>query len=226
MNLISIPNLAPQTDSDPQPNDEQTISLSPGVWCVHTSSTLPFLQVQAGDETRTLTWGEAVRLEKQGKVVNVSAHTGDAWFAPVVEGVVAPAPASITLPAIIQEDVSVAVGQIGRWKSQYVDVRRARRVFFQYTLSIPATYPATQVQQRFSRGQFTDAQGATSLAANGSLLQYTKTPAAGDLAVNLAPALSSAQPGDTRAGAFFEALRVGFVNNPGAVLPWFTIEYL
>lgn len=226
MNVISVPKLAPQTLVDPQPDDQQTISLGPGVWCLHTFSTVPFVRIDAGDESRDFTWGEAVRITRPGKLVNASAHVGDVWIAPVVEGVVAAAPASITLPALFEEDVSVAVGQIGRWKTQFVDVRRARRVFFQYTLSVPATYPAMQVQQRFSRGQMTDAQGATALAGAGSLLQYTKTPAAGDLAVNLAPSLSSAQPGDSRPGAFFESLRTGTVANPGAVLPWYTLEYV
>lgn len=200
------------------------IALAPGVWCLHTESTVPYVKISAGKYARTITWGEAIAIDQQGKVENVSWHTGDVWIAPVVEGVVAPPPSSITLPALIEEDLSVNVGTIGRWRSQWIDVRRAKRVFYQQTLSIPATYPATQVQQRTERGLNTDAQGAGAMTAGG-LVQYTKTPAAGDLAINLAPALSSAQPGDTRPGAFLDALRVGFVANPGAVLPWVTLEY-
>lgn len=200
------------------------IALAPGVWCLHTQSTVPYVQIAAGEFARTITWGEAIRIEAPGKVQNVSWHTGDVWMAPVVEGVVAPPPSSITLPALIEEDLSVNVGTIGRWRSQWIDVRLAKRVFYQQTLSIPATYPATQVQQRNERGLTTDAQGALAMTAGG-FVQYTKTAGAGDVAINLAPALSSANPGDNRPGAFLDALRVGVVANPGAVLPWFTLEY-
>lgn len=109
-----------------------------GVWCLHTTSTTPFVLVQSGSTARVITWGEAIVVESQGSVTNVSAHVGDIHLSPVVEGVVALRPAQYSLVAEWQNfTAEEGPGVVSNW----LDVRNARRAFLVLNLDAPLPLP-------------------------------------------------------------------------------------
>lgn len=94
--------------------------------------------VQSGATARPITWGEAIHVETQGTVLNVSAHEGDIHLSPVIEGVVAPRPAQISIVAEWQNiTTEEGPGVISNW----LDVRNARRAFLTLNVDTPLPLP-------------------------------------------------------------------------------------
>lgn len=121
------------------PSDKKSGGTVPaGVWCLHTTSTTPFVLVQSGETARVFTWGEAIVVESQGSVMNVSAHAGDIHLSPVVEGVVAPRPAQYSIVAEWQSITSEGGAGV---VSQWLDVRNARRAFLTLNIDPPLLLP-------------------------------------------------------------------------------------
>ena len=209
-----------------QPDEGAGLSLSPGVWCLQTRSTVPYVRVESGEYTRTFTWGEALEIKKPGKIINASAHAGDVYLAPVVAGVVSPKPPALMLPVefatppLLQQQVS-----------QWFDVRHVVRGYF--TFLEPATNPPTVpvfpqpfvIQQRITRG-IASFSGFNLQA--GAAYDYAPLIAPGDVVVNLAANLSGgATIGDNRSGGFFDQLRLLIDSPPLAgQRPVIVLQYL
>lgn len=104
----------------------QGATVPKGRWCLHTTSTVPFVAVLSGSTARTITWGEAIDVDTQGAVVNVSAHAGDIHLSPVVSEIVSPRPAQYSIP-VIWSQISGEEGP--QLVTQWLDVRNARRAF-------------------------------------------------------------------------------------------------
>lgn len=196
-----------------QPDAGAELSLSPGVWCLQTRSTVPYVRVESGKYTRTFTWGEALHIEQPGKIINASAHAGDVYLAPVVAGVVSPKPPQVMLPVDFQTPPGL-VTQVSQW----FDVRNVVRGYF--TFLEPATNPPTApafpqpfvIRQRVVRG--VASFSGFNLQA-GATYDYAPLIVAGDVVVNLAPNLSGGPgAGDSRAGGFFDSLQLQIDSAP------------
>lgn len=123
--LITIPSLAPLTRAG------QTIPA--GRWCLHTTSTVPWVEIQDSRHTRVITWGEVIEIESQGAVINRSWHTGDVQLAPVFDASPALRPSGYFLPAYFHTEGRAAEELVSDW----LDVRNARRAYL--ALNIPDT---------------------------------------------------------------------------------------
>jgi len=159
-----------------KPNDKKGGTVPVGLWCLHTTSTTPFVLVQSGATARPITWGEAIRVETQGTVLNVSAHTGDIHLAPVIEGVVAPRPAQYSLVAEWQTfTTEEGPGIVSNW----LDVRNARRAFLTLNVDTPLPLPIV-IEHSYepnnkqpSIGQAVGVQ--SNAAANSGIVSETRT---------------------------------------------------
>jgi len=125
--LITIPSLAPLTRAG------QT--LPAGRWCLHTTSTVPWVEIQDSRHTRTITWGEVIEVESQGAVINRSWHTGDVQLSPVFDASPALRPSGYFLPAYWYLEGRAGQELVSEW----LDVRNARRAYL--AINIPDTVP-------------------------------------------------------------------------------------
>ena len=130
----------------PNRTPENAPPMPPGVWCLHTNSTVPFVSFQGGDEGRVVTWGEAFELDESVSIRNASYHAGSIWLAPATNGVAAPRPHSIVVPVSVAVSSSDPLVRI----TSPVDVRRVVRA---YLVQPASTFAAATV---FNVRQFAD----------------------------------------------------------------------
>ena len=114
--------------SDVQPQSKTKGQLlGPGLWALHSRSTVPFVRINCGAiGSRNLTWGEVYEVPEKnfGQVINGSFHAGDIILAEVGRGTPPPRPARITVAAQIIVDT---INNLNF--TPWVDTRLARRAY-------------------------------------------------------------------------------------------------
>lgn len=116
---------------DVQPDTEAPITLAPGRWTLHKTSTVPFVELLvAQNGKRLVTWGDVFEVPDgfTARVINASAHAGDITFAAIGTGLGScPRPPScVTIPA---EFTVVGEAMAALYTSRWIDTRTARRCF-------------------------------------------------------------------------------------------------
>jgi hypothetical protein len=212
------------------PNDKKSGGTVPaGVWCLHTTSTTPFVLVQSGETARVFTWGEAILVESQGTVMNVSAHRGDIHLSPVVEGVVALRPAQYSIVAewqnIVTEEGPAVV-------SQWLDVRNARRAFLTLNVDPPLPLPlfidhSNEPNQNAPRVGLAVGLQSNAAAASGIVTEQRTINAVNQYSLGLRA--RDVPPGDPYPHMLLARVRVRFVGADNETFitadPFFHVEF-
>ncbi len=211
-----------------KPGDKTGVTVPRGRWCLHTTSTVPFVSIKSDTSTRIVTWGEAFEVGSQGQFMNASAHEGDIHLAPVFDGVVALRPAQYSIP--VKWD-TIPGGDLPPFlQTQWLDVRGARRAFLVLNTATPPVPITIQHANKPDNGapsigrtvgDNTTAAGATGIVTEVRavvLNQYSLGLRARDVA-----------PGDPYPHALLERVRVQYSGQDVQTLPtidaFFHVEF-
>lgn len=184
---------------EPGKQPERAPPMPPGVWCLHTNSTVPFVSFEGGEEGRVVTWGEAFELQESVAIRNASYHAGSIWLAPATGGVAAPRPHSIVVPVSAAVSLSNPLVRI----TSPVDVRRVVRAYLVQPASTFAAATVLNVRQ-FANRSDAGAPGGGELGP----IDYTITLAAPAANVSLAFGSLQEPSQELRALAFWDYLQV------------------
>lgn len=159
--LISFGGLPIEGDKAPA----TVATLTAGRWCLHTTSTIPFVAIQSGGTARTVTWGDVIDVETNGQIINASAHVGDVTFAPVLDGIVSRAPAQLVIPVTW---TTVEIAEIAWYQTQWLDVRGARRAYLSPNLSDVSAMPTPFTVEHRNAAAYLAPPIKTSLPTGGN----------------------------------------------------------
>lgn len=189
------------------PGERAGLSLPPGLWALHTLSTVPYVEIEAGGAGRALTWGETIELKKQGQITNVSAHVGDVVLGPVTEKSAPLRPASYSLPALLEGPVTYPGIAVPVRITQWIDTRGILRATLALTPrpALGAPFDAL-IEQKSERGLA--ASGQSSAATTGVISYAKLVPGTAPL-IALGIGVDDAGQ-DPRPGPFFDSARLLF----------------
>lgn len=202
---------------EPGQQPSKTAPLAPGVWCLHTSSSVPYVTLRGGTTARTITWGEAIEIHESSAVLNASYHAGVIVLAPVVQGIAAVKPRSVTLPVERFTPQTPPLTQ----RSKRIDVRLVVRAYM-VRPNVPFLPGDTFAVTQFADSAIAGTPGGTELGP----IQYSIALTAPAGMVALAPNSLQEPSEELRAGAFWDWLEVQAGNAVWGNDPsWFVLHY-
>jgi hypothetical protein len=186
--------------SEPGRGPRNTQGIPPGLWCLHTLSTVPYVLLRGGSSSRVITWGECVELQESAEVINESYHAGEIVLAPVAAGVASARPATIIVPLSLAADPVNPGSEL----SSPVDTRQAVRGVLVRPTSAFSIGDAFEVIQFANRAT----AGAPGGGEAGPINYLTDALTIATAGIALWPGALQAPAIDVRPGAFWDFLRL------------------